>query len=153
MGRPRKRAVFSAPQLLEKGPREQYLEGLRKRLELFDAKEAAALLGVSQDRLYELRIPCFEPTERRTRWDAYSLADYLERGMAGAGSQSSYIRDVSAHGPLTATKVAAIIGLHSDVVPFLGLRPDEWTAGGRTLYKSESLADWLRDKAVVAAHD
>lgn len=148
MGRPRKLAVNSVPQNPKGDSREMYLEGLRKRLNLFDAKEASELLGISQDRFYDLRIPCFEPSERRNRWDPYSLADYLERAMTGGAAQAAYLTSLSAEGPLTATLVAAIIGLHSDVVPFLGLQPDEWTRGGRTLYKSQSLAQWLKSKAI-----
>lgn len=50
--------------------------------------------------------------------------------MAGSGSQANYLGTVSAHGPLTATLVAAIIGLHSDVVPFMGLQPDGMDRAG-----------------------
>jgi hypothetical protein len=144
MGRPRKRLVHPAPAARADGGREHYIAGLRARLELFDAKEAAALLGVSQDRLYKLPIPRFELSPRRARWPGTALADYLERGMAGVDARASYLAGVRGAGAMTAAAISRVLGLHSDAVPFLGLPLEEWTERGRTLYRAGSLSEWLQ---------
>ena len=150
MGRPRKILVHAPADLSDSDSRGRYINDLRKRVKLFDAKEAAALLGISQDRLYKLPIPRFEPSPRRSRWDGHSLADFLEKGMGTRASLAQYLAVVSGARPMTATTVADILGLHSDAVPFLGLETEDHSLRGRTIYQPGSLARWLEQRQVLA---
>ena len=145
MARPRKHLITppKSPVAKTGDHRDAYLERVRGRLELYSAKEVAVILGIDQDAVYAIGLPGFNPGERRHRWDGFTLADYLDRQKTSNEGMAAYMRQlVEIPDLLSATQVARILGLHSDAVPFLGLRSME-IGPRRRRYSGTDLAAWL----------
>jgi hypothetical protein len=142
MARPRKRLAMPAPPPGDDG-RMAYLRDLRKERDLFTAKEASQLLGISHDRFYGLKLPPFDVSERGTRWAPHTIADFLERHMADRSSQMQYLALIASSPPLAAVDIAEMLRMHTDVVGFMGLPEKEESRPGRIRYNAWELARWL----------